>query len=327
MVKKITNLKNLIQTNPFSLLWGRGVVNCRVQMTHLLYLLVCILLVSPVKATAGGRVVEPDSVRNATPEPLKINLWRNEDSVSVSLPQLTFIDNGDPLDTAFVYIYHVPQDINTGRAIVVCPGGGYTHLSMENEGTKWARYYQAQGITAVLLKYRMPHANRSVPISDAEAAIRLVRANAEEWGIKDVGIMGFSAGGHLASTIATRSQEEARPDFQVLLYPVISMLDGVTHKGSQENLLGENALDSLKQEYSSHLNVTPETPRAFICLANDDRGVIPENGVSYYLALNRNKVSASLHIYPQGGHGFGFRTAFANHKEMLDELSSWLRSF
>lgn len=149
------------------------------------------------------------------------------------------VKGSDPADTAKVRVF-LPEAKNaTGRAVVICPGGGYEHLAMGHEGYDWGPFFNDMGIAAVVLKYRMPHGNPEVPVSDAEEAMRLVRRNAAKWKINpaDVGIMGFSAGGHLASTIATHSTGDALPDFQILFYPVITMLQGYAHQGSRDNLI------------------------------------------------------------------------------------------
>lgn len=219
----------------------------------------------------------------------------------------------------------------TGRAIVGCPGGGYSHLSMQNEGTDWAEYFNRQGIAYCVLTYRMPKGDRSLPMSDAQNAIRTVRDSAEAWRVNpyDVGIMGFSAGGHLASTTATHAPIEARPDFQILFYPVISMDERVTHKGSVVNFLGDGRRDDkLVKEFSNDRRVRRhQTPPAFIVMAGDDRAVPPlTNGLPYYVALRKAGIPAAMHIYPSGGHGFGFRSSFAYHEQMLCELEAWLGS-
>lgn len=235
-------------------------------------------------------------------------------------------DNGD---TAQLTIFLPNANIATKRAIIICPGGGYDHLAFENEGTDWAVYYNKQGIAAFVLKYRMPKGNPLVPISDVEEAIRIVRRNANEYNInpKNVGIMGSSAGGHLASTIATHSTGDAKPDFHILFYPVITMDPSFTHLGSLNNFLGSNPSEELIKEYSNDLQVSNETSRVFIALSNDDGGVPPKNGANYYMECNLNGVSASLHIYPTGGHGWGYRSTFSYHLEVLQELKTWLSSF
>ena len=139
--------------------------------------------------------------------------------------------------------------------------------------------------------------------------------------------MGFSAGGHLASTIATHSLDDAKPDFQILFYPVITMEDSYTHRGSKNNFLGKNPIQKLIDEFSNDKKVTNDTPRVFITLTSDDKTVPPLNGVNYYLACNNKGVSASLHIFPTGGHGFGFKETFRYHQLVLDELKAWLKSF
>lgn len=245
--------------------------------------------------------------------------------------------NGDENDKAELTVYLPDAKKATGRAVVCLPGGGYTHLAMDHEGHQWATFFNNQGIALIVLKYRMPHGNPQIPVSDAEQAMKLVRMNATEWHIdrNDVGIMGFSAGGHLASTIATHSKGEASPDFQILFYPVITMDPGFTHKGSHDNLLGtvaeskkeQKEMRRLEFEYSNELQVNRTTPRAFIALSDDDKAVPAANGFNYYQQLYKHDVSASLHIYPTGGHGWGYRESFAYHYQMLFELKAWLQSF
>ena len=181
----------------------------------------------------------------------EMNLW----------PQGAPNSNGDAADSAKVWVYLPKKEAATGRAVVICPGGGYSHLAMSHEGHDWAPFFNNMGIAAVVLKYRMPHGNREVPVSDAEEAMRLVRRNAQSWGVdaQDVGIMGSSAGGHLASTIATQSTGDAAPDFQILFYPVITMMPDITHKGSHDNLLGPEAKKKDEHKYSNDLQVSRVT--------------------------------------------------------------------
>ena len=237
--------------------------------------------------------------------------------------------NGNPTDTAQITVFLPPSERATGRAVVACPGGGYSHLAMAHEGTDWAPFFNQQGIALIVLKYRMPRGNYEVPVSDAEEAIRFVRRNAKQWHIDadQIGIMGSSAGGHLASTIATHSKGEAKPNFQILFYPVISMEQGVTHQGSRDNLLGKKPKRKLVSEYCNEQHIGHHTPRAFLALAHDDKAVPPVNSLNYYEELYANKVPASMHIYPSGGHGFGIRQSFAYHLEMMLELKAWLSSF
>lgn len=245
--------------------------------------------------------------------------------------------NGDDKDKAELTIYLPDAKKATGRAVVCCPGGGYTHLAMDHEGHQWASFFNNQGIALIVLKYRMPHGDRFVPISDAEEAMKTVRRNAAAWHINpsDVGIMGFSAGGHLASTIATHSTGDAAPNFQILFYPVITMDPGYTHKGSRDNFLGtfgegkkdQKEMKKLEADYSNDLQVNRTTSRAFLALSDDDKAVPAANGFNYYQQLYKHDVPASIHIYPTGGHGWGYRESFAFHYNVIFELKAWLESF
>lgn len=249
----------------------------------------------------------------------EINLWPEGPSTS----------NGDSEDMAKVTVFLPDEKRATGRAIVCCPGGGYSHLAMQHEGTDWAQFFNGQGIALIVLKYRMPHGHYTVPAEDAEEAIRLVRRNAAAWHVnpQDIGIMGFSAGGHLASTVATHATGEAAPNFQILFYPVISMEQGTAHQGSRDNLLGKGPKRKLVNEYSNEQHITKHTPRCFLALAHDDRVVSPVNSLNYYEQLFAKGIPASMHIYPSGGHGFGIRQSFTYHFEMMLDLKAWLKSF
>ena len=233
------------------------------------------------------------------------------------------------IDQPSLRVFLPAPELATGRAVVACPGGGYSGLAVKHEGYDWAPYFNKQGIAWIVLKYRMPKGDRTLPISDAEAAMKMVRDSADVWNLNpnDIGIMGSSAGGHLASTIATHAPEALRPNFQILFYPVITMDKSFTHMGSHDNLLGKDASADLEKEFSNEKQVTKETPRAFIVYSDDDKVVPPANGVNYYLALNKKGVPSVLHIYPTGGHGWGIREDFLYKSEMQNELTSWLRSF
>lgn len=227
---------------------------------------------------------------------------------------------------------YLPQ-VPGGRAVVDCPGGGYSHLAMDHEGHQWAEYFNKQGIAYFVLKYRMPKGDRNIPLGDAYQAMRTVRDSARVWHInpKDVGIMGFSAGGHLASSVSTHAPFDARPDFSILFYPVISMDEKVTHKGSCVNFLGEERTTSpqLVKEWSNDKAVRGHlTPRAILLMSNDDNVVPPvTNGVAYYTAMHRQGNECELHVYPSGGHGWGFRTTWKHHDQMLADLTAWLSGF
>ena len=216
----------------------------------------------------------------------------------------------------------------TGKTVLMCPGGGYSHQASAHEGHDMADWYNSQGITYAVLKYRLPYGDSAIPLADAEQAMRILRKYADDLGVdpKKIGIAGASAGGHLASTLATHySSPETRPDFQILFYPVISMDAGKTHMGSRNNLLGKNPSEELVALYSNELQVTPDTPKAFIILSSDDGAVPPANSIDYYSALLSNKVKASLHTYPVGGHGWGFRDRFPYKSQWTGELEKWLR--
>ncbi len=219
-------------------------------------------------------------------------------------------------------------DKPNGKAIIMCPGGGYGWLATGHEGHDMAQWFNAQGITYVVLKYRLPQGNHEIPLADAEQAVRLVRRHAAEWGVDPakVGIMGASAGGHLASTLATHySSAETRPDFQILFYPVITMDPSYTHGGSRANLIGENPSAELQKKFCNELQVTPDTPKAFIMLSSDDTVVPVANSINYYTALVNNRVPASLHAYPTGGHGWGYGDGFIYKHQWKEELEKWLR--
>jgi len=233
---------------------------------------------------------------------------------------------------------------STGQAVIICPGGGYAYLSYNWEGTDVAKLLNAKGITAIVLKSRLPNSKSNItphlsPLMDAKRAMRIVRANADKWGIKqnNIGIMGFSAGGHLASTLATHfdegdrnskdsiEQQSSRPDFAVLVYPVISMDKKITHMGSHNNLIGENADSTLTNLYSNELQVTKQTPPTFLLHSTDDKAVPVENSLRFYQALKNNGVPVEMHIFPTGGHGFGLALGKGSLESWTDLLVTWMR--
>ncbi|MBX3242173.1 MAG: alpha/beta hydrolase [Chitinophagaceae bacterium] len=235
-------------------------------------------------------------------------------------------------------IFLPPSQKATGAAVVICPGGGYSIIAIGHEGYDVARKLNEMGVAAFVLKYRIPDSQKQnspfiAPLQDVQQAIYTVRKNAAKWGIKPdrVGIMGFSAGGHLASTAATKFEPSLinngkisiRPDFQILVYPVISTNFFIKHAGSFNNLLGEKATASRLNEYSSELNVTAKTPPAFLVHASDDAGVKVDNSVVYYQALLKNKVPAEMHLYQNGGHGFGLKNKTTTDEWIL-RCKAWL---
>jgi len=222
---------------------------------------------------------------------------------------------------AEMYIYLPEKSVNTGAAVLICPGGGYTIEAMDHEGYEIAEWLKEKGIAGIVLKYRLPYGHDEVPSSDARQAMRIIRQHAAEWGInpEKVGIAGSSAGGHLASTVGTRfdagqidsdnaaNQLSSRPDFMLLLYPVISFKEGVGHMGSRKNLIGETNDWEVAKKYSNELFVTEQTPPAFFILADNDKSVIPLNSINFYLAMKKYDIPAEMHIFQEGGHGFGIR--------------------
>lgn len=233
----------------------------------------------------------------------------------------------------------------TGQAVLICPGGGYGVLAYNWEGTDVARWLTTKGIAGIVLKYRLPSPEfqptpRLAPLQDARQAIRLIRQNAEDWKIdpNQVGVMGFSAGGHLASTLGTHFDDpesdvegqlteiSARPDFMVLMYPVISMKEDIANMGSRRNLIGENPSTELIQAYSNELRVTPQTPPTFLVHSANDQAVPVSNSLRFYQALLDHNVPAEMHLYPFGGHGYSLAIDDGYLKNWPNVLADWLSS-
>lgn len=226
-----------------------------------------------------------------------------------------------------------------GVAVIICPGGGYGILAASHEGSDVAKAMNEWGITVFVLKYRLPNANTMMnkaiaPLQDAQRAIQMVRENAKQWKIKKskVGIMGFSAGGHLAASLCTRYKEELitnfnrtslKPNFSILIYPVISFQDSLTHLGSRINLIGKKPSSFTIDKYSNEAHVSAKTPPAFLVHAKDDDAVTFQNSLGYYEALQKQKVSAYLKLYEKGGHGFGMKNPKTG-ESWMDELRGWL---
>jgi acetyl esterase/lipase len=233
----------------------------------------------------------------------------------------------------------------TGQAVVICPGGGYGILAYDWEGTDIANWLNSRGIAGIVLKYRLPEdASNEIPhftpLLDAKRALRLVRSHATEWGIDphQIGVMGFSAGGHLASTLGTQydvgdtsatdpiDRISSRPDFMILMYPVISFDPAVGHSGSRRNLLGEQDSPELVDFYSGERNVTTDTPPTFLVHAFDDKSVPVQNSLRFYEALLAHNVPSEMHLYPDGGHGFGLAVNRGHLETWTDRCIDWLRS-
>ena len=208
---------------------------------------------------------------------------------------------GKDASSAVLWVYPVRKP--RGKAIIMCPGGGFNQIASDHEGRDFAAWFNNQGITYAVLNYRMPHGDVEVIREDIPEAIRLIRRQSAEWGIHQLGVMGASIGGYIAATAAT------------------------LYIGTRERMLGETISEGLKETLSLELHVTADTPRTFIVLAEDDQAVSPLNSIVYYTALLKHGVSAGLHIYPEGGHSFGFRDSFIYKKLWTDELQKWLLTF
>ena len=218
-------------------------------------------------------------------------------------------------------VYHAPKATATGAAVLICPGGGYGILAVQHEGVEVAKWLNGLGITSAILKYRLPSAKimedqKIGPLQDAQQGLRILRQKAPEWGLKanQIGVLGFSAGGHLASTLSTHYDSpvyepsitvSARPDFSILIYPVVSFKKDLYHGGSRKNLLGEQETPDQIHRFSNEEWVDKNTPKAFLVHSIDDAAVPVENSIVYALALKKHQVPVELHLYEKGGHGYG----------------------
>jgi acetyl esterase/lipase len=224
--------------------------------------------------------------------------------------------------------WYAPAHATTDAAIIVAPGGSYRNLASNHEGRQVANFLNAAGMNAFVLKYRLgPRYHHPVELGDAQRAIALVRSRAHEFGVSPdrIGIMGFSAGGHLASSVSTHNDAANRPDFAILVYPVISLTSSYTHQGSLHNLLGDTPDPALARELSSELQVTANTPPTFLFSTSADKTVPAENSVAYYLALHKAGVPAELHIFQNGPHGVGLTLADPALSVWPTLLLDWLR--
>lgn len=237
-------------------------------------------------------------------------------------------------------VYAPPKEKNKGVAVLICPGGGYYVVAAGHEGADVAQLFADNGVTAFVLRYRIPNDacmtdKSTAPLMDAQQAIWYIRMHAAEYGISPnkVGIMGFSAGGHLAATAGTHFDKAVRPemnaynlrpDFMMLIYPVISFREGIGHAGSREQLVGKTPDEKTLHYFSNEEQVTPKTPPAFLVHASDDAGVQPANSIVFYQSLLKNKVPAELHLYQKGGHGFGLNNTTTDDK-WFDRCINWMK--
>jgi len=293
-----------------------------------LLLLIPVLLISTLHAQTGKEMaLYKNAVPNSKAAPNKENSTFKDNVTriaKVSVPTITMFKPAQP----------------NGRSVIICPGGAYAILAFDKEGTRVAEEFNKWGITAFVLKYRLPddttNIDRSLaPLQDAQQAIRMVRSNALAWGLdkSKIGIMGFSAGGHLAASSATNFDFKAdgsnndtssvRPDFAILIYPVISFDSSITHKGSRNNLIGAKATNQKTAFFSNELQVTKNTPPSFLVHAGDDGGVPVENSIRYYQACIKNKVLVEMHLYPKGGHGFGMQNKTTDD-DWMERLKNWM---
>jgi acetyl esterase/lipase len=269
---------------------------------------------------------------------MKINLWpeggiplRIKNNIQEQVESTDMIRIGK-VQVPQLEVYLPNKKSASGQAVIICPGGGYAILAYDWEGTDIAKFLNAKGIAAFVLKYRLPDplsstAPDQVPLMDAKQAMRIVRARATEWNINPnkIGIMGFSAGGHLASTFSTHFDDDSKPNFSILIYPVISMDKSITHMGSRNNLIGNNPTSAMIKLYSNELQVTSNTPPSFLIHATDDDVVPVENSLLYYQALKVNKVPTEMHIYPAGGHGFGLANGNKSLESWPSLMIEWIK--
>ena len=214
-------------------------------------------------------------------------------------------DVGNIGDGAWYDVY-LPKS-GAKKMVVVCPGGGYAYCSSINEGEFVARWFLEKGVATCVVNYRLPNGHPGVPLTDIQNVFRYLRANASKWGVEEIGIIGFSAGGHLAATATNLWVDEiTRPDFSILVYPVVTMYDEATHKGTKHYLLGDNPSKGMVDYYSIENQVTSATPRSLILLSANDNAVPPVNSLNYFKRLVECGVNAEMHIFPEGGHGWGF---------------------
>jgi acetyl esterase/lipase len=246
-------------------------------------------------------------------------------------------------DKPSLTIYTPDKENANGTAVIICPGGSYSMLASDHEGRQIAQWLNKLGVTGFLLKYRVHDSisgySHPAPLQDAQRAVRMVRSNAKQWNIDPnrIGILGFSAGGHLASSAGTHfnerysdivdniDQASCRPDFMILIYPVVTLLEPYTHVGSRENLLGKNPDPKLIDNLSNEKMVTAQTPPTFLVHANDDKDVPSENSVNFYLALRKAGVPAEIHIYEKGGHGFGPGTNLGSVSSWMTRCADWMQ--
>lgn len=291
-------------------------------MKSLSFLLAAILAAGNIAAqgTQASQLPEPDMTLKLYPLGQNSNTGIVENGIPItqgpgesnglnggerSMPSGWIFNIGDD---ARIDIYLPSEEQNpNGQMVVVIPGGGYSFVSAGNEGVQAAKWLTEHGIAACVVKYRLPNRHKQVPLTDVQNAFRYCRAHAGQWGVKQIGIMGFSAGGHLAAYASNFYADSiTRPDFSILVYPVITLERGITHEGTRQLLVGED--EELIRKYSMENNVTENTPPTLLLLSADDTTVPPVSSLRYFEQLNRKHVKVQMCIFPSGGHGYGFTT-------------------
>jgi acetyl esterase/lipase len=303
-----------------------------------------------IRVLISAIVIAIVPILNSKAQQKTMNLWPG------GIPGLVFTDSyvekqttSEGLITRFekttnpmIYIFLPPKETATGTAVLICPGGGYAALAFGHEGNAIASWLNDNGIAGIILKYRLPSdlimKDKSIgPLQDAQEAMRIIRRNAVAWNIdpKKVGVIGFSAGGHLASTLSTHYTDKvydvsdtvsARPDFSLLIYPVITMDASFTHAGSRKNLLGENPSDEAIKRFSNELQVNEKTPPAFMVHSADDQAVPVKNSIEYYEQLVKFKIPSELHVFQKGGHGYGLGGSKDTQSAWPGLCISWLKA-
>lgn len=262
-------------------------------------------------------------MRNKKPQ---LDIWVRGEKDRSLLRQEKRLANGAITNVTQSSLYVYPPRRSGGRAIILCPGGGFKQINFKEEGTDFVDWFNRQGVTVAILKYQLPEENGLFFEEDLKAAMDFMRSNSKRFRFKKLGVMGCSVGGYLAATAATKFPKNERPDFQILLYPVISMEQDLAHLPSRTKMFGRQVTYSTSNQYSLEMHVDKDVPPTFIALTADDKEVTPLNSLMYYTGLLNAGVSASLHIYPDGGHGFGFSNSFEYKKLWTGELRKWLNS-
>jgi acetyl esterase/lipase len=301
--------------------------------TRILFVLLSIMNVLIVRSQTVTLKLWPEGIPGSKTDPSYVEKITITDGKTIRCEKVVTPD---------LTVFLPAPEKSNGAAVMICPGGGYGALAFDHEGNAIAKWLNDNGIAGIILKYRLPSdqimKDKSVgPLQDAQEAMRIIRRHASEWKIdpKRIGVIGFSAGGHLASTISTHYAEKvydvkddisARPDFSLLIYPVVSMDTLITHRGSRNNLLGIKPDDDQVRRFSNELQITAETPPAFLVHSSDDDAVPAMNSIGYYKGLQKNKIPAELHIFQKGGHGYGLAIGRGTESSWPDLCITWLKA-